>query len=80
MSEETVTITQETRVPIGWMISGLIGAMGAVLFLADIRSQSQINNAGMITIEKRVSVLERDLKEELRSIRAELVKMNQSNK
>lgn len=69
-------ISPSTKVPLGWMVTMIVGMAGAVLFLADIRSQANLNSATIQILEKRVEILEQDLKTELRLINSQLQKIN----
>jgi hypothetical protein len=71
-------LSEATRVPISWLISGMVGVAGIVLYISDMRTRLAITEEAAKSLSERVGNLENDYKTELKSIKSDLQRIADS--
>lgn len=71
-------ITERTKIPISWLLTGLVLINAVALYLADMRTSISIQEQSSLYLQKRLETLETEYREELRSIRDEIKQLNEN--
>jgi len=71
-------ITERTKIPISWLLTGLVLINAVALYLADMRTSISIQEQSSSYLQKRLETLETEYREELRSIRDEIKQLNEN--
>lgn len=72
MSDVTKIIDEKTKVPLIWIFIALTALAGVILYITDLRSENRINAIRIDSVEKRQDTLEKDIKQDIRDIKAAL--------
>lgn len=77
-------LNEKTKIPFIWAITAIatfiLWTAGATLYIGDVRSETKITEVKVLTLEQRQTILEQDLKQDLRRLgeKIDQVIMNQN--
>lgn len=69
---QSESLEKKYTIPITWAVAGfgtmLLWVVGATLYVADVRSETKINEVKVFSLEQRQTTLEQDVKTEIRRL------------